>query len=90
MGGLWVWKVRGKIIRVDWAEFRIIWSRETSETPQNRKIDVVIVFDGVGGDWRSGKYAGKSYESDGLNFKLCGHGKRPQTDQHSFRDFVHF
>ena len=29
MGGLGVWKVRGKIIRVDWAEFRRIWSRET-------------------------------------------------------------
>ena len=25
----WVWKVRGNMIRVDWSEFQIIWSRDT-------------------------------------------------------------
>ena len=27
-----VWKVREQIVRVDWAEFQIIWSREALET----------------------------------------------------------
>ena len=32
--GVWgAWKARGKIIRVGWAEFQMIWSRETSESP---------------------------------------------------------
>ena len=30
-----VWKVREQIMRVDWAEFQIIWSRDTSENTPN-------------------------------------------------------
>ena len=33
LGCLGVWKVRGTIIRVEWTEFQIMWSRETFEHP---------------------------------------------------------
>ena len=47
----------------------------------------MYVFKICGGG-RSGKYADKTYESIGPNFKLFGHGKRPETYQNIFSLFV--
>ena len=40
-GGLEIWKVRGKIIRVDWAEFQIIWSPKTSGSQPTISSDLL-------------------------------------------------
>ena len=37
-----------------------------------------MLFSWVGVSWRSGKYAGQSYEAIGPSFKLFGHGERPE------------
>jgi len=39
-----------------------------------------------GGAWMSGKYADKSYESNGQSFKIFGHRKRRTNHQHMFPD----
>jgi len=41
--GLGVWKVCGEIVRADWAEFRMIWSQETSGSPPNYLSEFVAL-----------------------------------------------
>ena len=51
LGGLWVRKVRERTIRVDWAEFRIIWSRRNIRKPTSTFSDLFTSF--CLGSWQS-------------------------------------
>ena len=39
-----MWEERRKTIRVDWAEFQIIWSRETTGNPSESFLELLILL----------------------------------------------
>jgi hypothetical protein len=58
---------------------------QTLQQTTHTLFHVFLFFSGGGGVCRSGKYAGKWYDSILASFKLFGHGKRPGTHRNDSR-----